>query len=229
MRRFIEVLTFLLALLAGAFVSALACSSTPAPAHSPATRAQLASVVLLVERVAAWQEPALSADGFADHTGSYSSVWRGRCSAFALERMPGGDIYLVTAAHCVKPLTLGAFARYLPPDGWGVDRAAIVKLDRVRDYAELSPERNGGLVALQHGPAPDSGAPVLSVSAFFEEQAPGLSKGALSGAWYGTTQRIEHGWSGSPVLDSSGRAWGFLAKCQTYKGKCTTGAIVGAL
>lgn len=228
MKRFIEVLTFLLALLLGSFVGLAACASTPT-AHTPATRAQLASVVMLVERVAEWQEPAISSDEFGEHTGSYSAVWRGRCNAFALERAPGGELYLVTAAHCVRCLGLGGLVRYLPPDGWGVDRAAIVKLDRARDYAELQPERSGGLVPLKQGPVPGSSEPVLSVSAYFEEQAPGRSTGLLSGTMYGTTQRIERGWSGSPVLDAQGRAWGFLAKCETYQGKCVAGAVVGAL
>lgn len=227
-----RVLVFVIACLLGTLCSAgLAvvlpgCSSAPTPPHSPATQAQLASVVVLVEQVALWQEPSLSSE--FEHTDTYVSAWRGRCNAFALERK-SGELYLVTAAHCLRERALGSVVRYLPPDGWGIDRAVLVKLEPVRDYAELQPERSGGLEPLQLGPVPGSGEPVLSVSAFFQEQAPGRSIGELSGPWFGTTQSIEHGWSGSPVLDARGRAWGFVAKCNTEQGKCTRGAVVGAL
>lgn len=229
MKRFIEISAFIIAALLGTLCSLAlpACLSAPSAPHSPATQAQLASVVVLVEQVATFQEPSLSSPDFGEHTGAYVAAWRGRCNAFALERK-SGELYLVTAAHCT-PRVLGAELRYLPPDGWGIDRAVLVKLDRTRDYAELSVSRRGGLEPLQRGAAPGNGEPVLSVSAYFEEQAPGISKGELSGAYYGTTQRIEHGWSGSPVLDARGRAWGVLVKCETYQGKCTTGAIAGAL
>lgn len=228
MRKFIVSFTFILALALGTLVSLSlpGCSSPPRP-HTPATSAQLASVVVLVEQVAVWREPSLSDKDFGVHTGMYVPAWRGSCNAFAMTR-DSGELYLVTAAHCT-PRVLGAVLRYLPPDGWGVDRARLVKVDRQRDYAELQPERSGGLVSLERGPAPEVGEPVLSVSAYFEEQAQGTSTGALSGGWYGTTQHVQHGWSGSPVLDSAGRAWGFLAKCQTTQGKCADGAIAGAL
>lgn len=223
-----RLLVFIIAMLAVTLTSFMlpACSTT-APPHMPATQAQLASVVVLVEQAAEFQEPALSSEAFGEHTGSYAAVWRGRCNAFALER--AGALYLVTAAHCTTPRVLGAELRYLPPDGWGIDRAVLVKLDRTRDYAELRPERGGGLVALARGQAPGNGEPVLSVSAFFQEQAPGRSKGELSGSYYGTTQRIEKGWSGSPVLDAHGRVWGLLSKCETQEGKCIAGAVVASL
>lgn len=229
MRKFIEVVTFITAIVLGTLCSfaLLGCSSTPQP-HVPATQAQLASVVVLVEQVAEFQEPSLSSADFGEHTGVYVSAWRGRCNAFALERK-SGELYLVTAAHCLRERLLGSVARYLPPDGWGIDRAVLVKLEPARDYAELDVSRRGGLEPLQVGPSPGNGEPVLSVSAYFEEQATGISKGELSGSWFGTTQRIEHGWSGSPVLDAQGRVWGFLAKCETYQGECTRGAIAGAL
>ena len=234
--RIIELLAFVVALLLGTLLSFTlpACSSAPA-AHAPATPAQLASVVVLVERAAEWREPSVSSDDFGEHTGTYVAAWHGKCNAFALARK-SGELYLVTALHCVRERALGSVTRYLPPDGWGIDRATLVALNATRDYAELATERQGGLVALQQGPAPDDGAPVVSVSAFFEAQAQGVSTGSLlrlpGGAWYGTTQSVDHGWSGSPVfaLTRDGpRVWGYLARCETYMGKCARGAIVGAL
>ncbi len=210
----------------GLALALFGCASTPA-ADAP-TKAQLSSVVTLVEAQPEYREPGVSDDGFGQGTVTMGLAWQGRCNAFALRRKAGGDLYLVTAAHCLRERALGAVVRYLPPDGWGVDRATLVRLDEGRDYAELTPSREGGLVALEQGPVPGPGEAVVGVSSYFEALAPGVSTGSLGGTWAGTTQRVEHGWSGSPVL-SGGKVWGFISKCELVAGRCVQGTIVGVL
>jgi len=176
--------------------------------------------VPLVRPEAQWSFGILADD---EPSAGYHSVWRSYCNAFAL-RSP---LRLVTAAHCVKP---GELVRYLPPDGWGVDRAQVATVDLAHDTATLNVTRIGGLVGLEASASPRLGAAVWAASATFGAVTSGELRDEQSGR-YVTTMGIVRGWSGSPALDQNGRAWGVVIACLTRAlGECADrGAVVGGL
>lgn len=215
-----------LCLMVGSAIGLGACGCTPAlPASTREASAQeLQSVVTLVTPYAQVSELGERIE----------HGWAPYCNAFAVK--PGVPDpptlpVLVTAAHCVAKvkLAVGDTVRYREPSGWGLGSARVTHLDASRDYAVLELERAEGLAALELGRAPYEGAYVTSPSAFFGEAVSGqvYASGGRSFAFSGT---IERGWSGSPVLDTQGRAVGVVIKCVLDDERaCTDGVIAGAL
>jgi len=74
------------------------------------------------------------------------------------------------------------------------------------------------------------GLAVRSYSTLYDAVSPGQVERSYDEGWYETSQTIELGWSGSPVIDDFGRAVGVVAKCPTTEEKCTPGhTLVAAL
>lgn len=142
------------------------------------------------------------------------------CSAFAvrgLGTLPG--VWLVTAEHCAFTPRI----RYLSPSGWGHSFASVEFTDARRDLALLQPDNPGELVPYWVGAVPQNGERVRSVSAVYGGQSLGQLDAHLSGQFFETTQTIVLGWSGSPVVDSSGHAFAFVSKCNLAYDKVPAG------
>ncbi len=187
-----------LCLLVGvAIMSACGCT----PAQYPGAQVSRASVVTLVT-----PRERSDADGVWSRV-----VFVPSCNAFAVER--DSEVYLATAAHCLAdPPTLGQTLRYLAPNGVGHGFARVTFLDLSGDRA-LAVATGGDLEPLREAGPPGEGAWVESVSSYYSAVSAGTVIGELSDGWHQTTQTIVFGWSGSPVLDRQGRAWGIVSKC----------------
>ena len=171
-----------------------------APARYPGADVTGASVVLLVR-----PERLTDEDGVPVRV-----AFVGACSAFAVER--SGQTVLATAKHCTGNAGLGAWVRYVEPNGVGYGMARLVWYDLAYDQALLSVD-DDQLVPLEQVRPPGAGAHVTAVSAYYEGVSAGTVLGPIGAGYYQTTQTIIFGWSGSPVLDDTGRVWGIVSKC----------------
>lgn len=199
-----------LALACLVLVAVAMCQGCTRPDPKSAEPSADSSIVALVRQTVEWQD---APDSF-ESTGHYRLTWETYCNAFALQR--GAELALVTAAHCVP--TDSGEVRYLPPDGWGIDRARVSRI--ARGVAVLTIARRGGLVGFRQAQAPELGAAVWAISSAWGEFRSGVLTDAQPWGGYRTTIGVEHGWSGSPALDAQGRAWGVVTKCETWKGSC---------
>jgi hypothetical protein len=140
-----------------------------------------------------------------------SPRWNIYCNAFAVLR--DGETLLVTAEHCLHDKGLGDSVAYIPPSGWGLSHAEVVMLSEGMDQALLRPEEPGELIPLAVVPPPAGAAAAVSVSSYFGARSAGLVTADLGFGWRATSITIRRGWSGSPVLDSNGAAWGIMSGC----------------
>jgi hypothetical protein len=153
------------------------------------------------------------------------------CNAFAM--LDGDRVRLVTAEHCTDGATS---IRYLAPNGIGHGHATLERRDAARDLAWFEPADAEGLAPLVSGPPPRVGSRVSSVSKLFDATLRGTVTERYFGGFYETNQTIQRGWSGSPVLDDTGRVWGVVSGCPWRQAsalegdfECVFGAIVAAL
>lgn len=138
--------------------------------------------------------------------------WRGYCNAFAVAapRVPGG-LLLLTADHCTRPI--GGVVRYLAPNGVGHGKA--IRWGTWRgDVVALLPLDPGQLRALPTAQAPKLGANVEAVSSLYDGGARGALLATLGAEHVAASLPVQRGWSGSPVLDEAGAAWGVVVGCQ---------------
>lgn len=193
----------------------------PRTVHRPAVTS--ASVVTLVRRTVQWQWAPLSSEQWLDS--GFRTRWAPSCNAFVVHGPA-----LVTAAHCVAGVELGAPVRYIEPSGIGLGTAWLVELDDPADRAVLEPALSVNLVPLPAGFPPSVGDPVVSVSSFYSARSEGVVVARLSSGYFETSMTIIHGWSGSPVLDADGRVWGVVSQCRQKEGaaECEPGRTIVA-
>lgn len=134
--------------------------------------------------------------------------WHPYCNAFAVNR--GGAVMLATAAHCLHEKPVGAVAHYLAPIG--VEEAFIAFRDSVSDRALLAGDFSD-LEAFDLVAPPGIGFPAVSVSSYYDARSTGAVEADLGEGQWETSLTIRKGWSGSPVLDTQGRAWGIVVRC----------------
>ena len=87
------------------------CASTPDQAQTPATKAQLASVVVLARQVAEYS------DTDTEHTPTFSASWAGYCNAFAVRRAAGrsvDEIIGIGEAHRPSSSYMSSRRRFSP-------------------------------------------------------------------------------------------------------------------
>lgn len=223
-RRFVELidtplgwyLNFAVWFLVGTALAFCSCGcSAPTIANGPAGPITRASVVTLVTPAIIEHDPTgADEDGNVGELRSVAFV--PSCNAFAIRK--DGNVYLVTAAHCTEGVKLGEPVRYLAPNGWGHGIAKLTWRDTGHDQALLSPGSGArDLVPLERGPLPELGARVTGVSAYYGASTSGVVVVKLAEGFYGTTQTVVRGWSGSPVLDEQGRVWGILSRCEAHQ------------
>jgi hypothetical protein len=142
------------------------------------------------------------------------------CNAFAIS----GN-RLMTAAHCVPGVEPGGEVRYLSPDGVGHGIAILLSVNKDADLATCEAY---GLTPLPVTSAPRDGENALSVSSFYGQTSYGHVSAKLGQGFYETSLSIIKGWSGSPVLDTHGRAWGVVSRCYTVPetGECQPGTTI---
>lgn len=209
-------LTFLFMFVVGSCLSLFGCGCSSAPlAIGPGGPVSRASVVVLVEARLFERTPALASDGEPGSTGAWRTVaYAPTCNAFAIAR--DGNVYLATAEHCVHDHPEGATVRFLAPSGIGHGFARVTFKDEAHDVALLS-TTEPGLVPLPEAAPPHEGAHVTAVSAYYEALSAGTLLGRLSTTYYGTSQTVHRGWSGSPELDAQGRVWGIVSQCPSLR------------
>jgi hypothetical protein len=178
-----------------------------------------ASVVTLVAPAAAVDE---------DGVQPLPPRWAGHCNAFAVDapRVPGG-LLLLTARHCMLPVD--GLQRYLSPDGFGHHKA--IAWSSWGHVAALLPlDDPVRLRALELSHAPPVGAPVQAVSSLHERGTQGVVLAELGSGVVETSLAVRRGWSGSPVLDEDGAAWGVVVGCQARPASALEGDMqcVGA-
>jgi hypothetical protein len=194
-----------IAAVAAAFI---ACS----PGMGPETRwkpePQGFSVVTLIEETAQPYTP---------------PRWEVYCNAFAISR--AGQTLLATASHCLRGAGVGDEVSYVPPSGWGLADAVVVYDDPAGDRALLLPEEPGDLLPLPEASPPKAPSLAISVSSYYASRSEGLVLADLGLGWRETTITIRKGWSGSPVMNHMGAAWGIVSGCQTapWGGDCLNG------
>lgn len=193
------------------FLAALWLSAC-APSRPPERAGVSSSSLVTLMRV----RPATPASFLGD--GLSRDRYEPYCGAFAVKR--AGRVQLATAAHCVGA---GQSVRYVPPSGWGLGTAHVVFWSPDSDLAYLEPESSAGLVPLDVAPAPGPGERVRAFSSVYGQTSFGRVTARLGFGWYETDQTIVRGWSGSPVVDASGRAVGVVAQCFTRGGECLPG------
>ncbi len=135
------------------------------------------------------------------------------CNAFAV--LDVNVKYLVTAGHCLDGYPIGSTIRYLATDGVGHGKATVEFISSVSDKAILSisdPKLVPFRVDASYEPAEDDYA--FTVSSIYSGVSSGNVIGKLTHGWYDTTQNVRFGWSGSPVLNEHGDAWGIIAMCR---------------
>ncbi len=215
-RQFQEVLMRSLVLFLLFLVSACA------PQAVPGSHINGASVVALMHPTFGLDE-----DGIEPAPPRYTAF----CNAFAV--FSGSGVSLMTAEHCTRDASP---FRYLQPSGVGHGFAELERRDAARDIAWLAPRDASQLAPLVVGAPPPLGSRVFSVSQVYRTTLRGTLTDHYSGGFYGTDQRVEHGWSGSPVFDESGRVWGVVVACPSrpasaFEGDfaCVYGAIASAL
>lgn len=176
---------------------AVACTpiATPESAWSPEPRGY--SVVTVAE-------PVLRPYNTAQH-------WRLYCNAFAIDR--GGVTLLATAAHCLHGKEPGELVLYVPPSGWGFATARVLYANRATDAALLQPADSDGLLPLAVAAPPAVHSRVTSTSSYFGATSRGFVTADLGLGWRETSITIRRGWSGSPVLNTDGSAWGIVSTC----------------
>lgn len=101
----------------------------------------------------------------------------------------------------------------MPPNGFGLGTANVHYVSEARDVAFLDPEDSTGLVPLVMAEPPAEGSRVRAYSPVYDQTSLGVVTVLYKAGWYETDQTITYGWSGSPVVDSAGRAVGVVAKC----------------
>ncbi len=125
------------------------------------------------------------------------------CNAFAVQTHRGPK--LVTAAHCLRGLDSARFLRF----GGGLsDVARVTFVDLKADVAEL--EAPAGMPLLLTASTAVGASPVWAQQAWQARAGQVIGTG---GRFYVTTLPVAPGWSGSPVLDTEGRAVGVLVRC----------------
>jgi trypsin-like peptidase len=171
------------------------------PAQGPRAGVARASLITIMRLEQATPESYLE-------TGRTRDSYAPACGAFAVQRL--GRVQLATAAHCVKNVPAVRYARL---DGWGLGTARVHYVSEARDVAFLDPDDSTGMVALVMAQPPGTGERVRAFSPVFDQTSLGLVSVHYTSGMYETTQVIVYGWSGSPVVDSLGRAVGVVAKC----------------
>lgn len=144
-----------------------------------------------------------------------------------------GHVVLLTASHCVTHKT---DPDDVSPDaertaeigdvlGWRsgmrVARAVLREYDPVRDRATLEPDELAAPLPLAARKLCErctlDGERVHAVSALYDQTSAGSIIGKVyagEGAhWWESSMSVVPGWSGSPVLDDSGRVVGIVTKC----------------
>jgi S1-C subfamily serine protease len=149
--------------------------------------------------------------------------WTGYCNAFAVEAaLVPGRALLLTARHCVRPVD--GIQRYLSSDGIGHDKA--IPWSSWGHVAALLPlDDPVQLRALPLSHSPPVGAPVQAVSSLHETGARGVVLTDLGSGVMETSLAVRRGWSGSPVLDADGAAWGVVVSCQARPASALEGDL----
>ena len=165
-------------------------------------------------------------------------LWQGRpepahCSGFAVLTEHGPR--LLTAAHCVRGVVVGAEVPIVTRARWdrnarGVRWARLVGSDPAADVAVLEPAADAA-PELDAWPLadrdPEPGERVRVVSGLHWAETSGvvgepweLDGGAVRWA---VDASIAPGWSGSAVLDASGRVLGVVTSCAYLGQQCRPG------
>lgn len=181
----------------------VACAPDPLAPGQP----RAASVVTLLRVVG--PPPCI---GFPEEPCSYADRYAPRCAAFALVR--AGQTMLVTASHCVPDSATNLTPlRFLAPSGWGHGLAYLLERNDAADVAFLAVGDPEMVVPLRRGKSPLVGEGVWSYNPIYRERSGGKVTSWLSGDFFETTQTVDKGWSGAPVLDASGDAVGVVSQC----------------
>ncbi len=194
-----------------------ACAPDPLAPGQP----RAASVVTLLRVVG--PPPCLR---FPEETCSYADSYEPRCAAFALVRQ--GQTMLVTASHCVpESATNLTPLRFLAPSGWGHGLAYLLERNDAADVAFLALGDPEMVTPLRKGKSPLIGESVWSYSPTYRDRSDGQVTGWLSGDFFETSQIVDKGWSGSPVLDASGDVVGVVSQCSSETSGATTRCAPG--
>lgn len=148
------------------------------------------------------------------HSMGYSTT----CNAFAVQDI---DVpYLVTAAHCVKGMGPGSRFRYLSANGIGSEWATLEWVGLTGDRA-IATIDDSNLIPFKVNSSyyPEPGDVTISVSSVYSDVSKGTVIGPLIDGWFDTTQNVTYGWSGSPVLNQYGQAWGIVSMCRLTEGE----------
>jgi hypothetical protein len=138
---------------------------------------------------------------------------------------------LVTASHCVpESATSLTPLRFLAPSGWGHGLAYLIERNATADVAFLAIGEPEMVTPLRKGNSPLIGESVWSYSPIHRDRSDGQVTSWLSGDFFETSQTVDKGWSGSPVLDAGGDVVGVVSQCssETYgtKTRCAPGRVV---
>ncbi len=178
------------------------CSGTVNNSKIQSITASDKSVVTIVRPVFKYDEDGVETTGIG---------WQDHCSAFAVSTKSG--TMLITAAHCLPNNGgINTEIAYIPPNGWGHDKAVVTWINNVDDLAVLSPENPKSLVPIKITDAPTKGEYIYSTSSIF-----GKTNGKMiydvGPTRIETDLNVEHGWSGSPALTKNG-VFGVLILCR---------------
>lgn len=164
--------------------------------------------------------------GFPEEKCRYAYGYKPRCAAFAIARQ--GQTMLATASHCVPAGTASTTPlRFYAPSGWGHGFAYLLERNDSVDVAFLALGDPEMVKPLRVGRSPLVDEGVLSYSPIFREATVGTVKGWLGGDWFETTQTVDAGWSGSPVLDARGDVVGIVSRCPGDEGGAVRRCIPG--
>lgn len=182
------------------------CSAGTYTYTNPITKSHLSissrSVVTLIE-------PAVFSDAFGVPN---ALGYTDNCNAFCVRDVDAK--YLVTAAHCVEGLSIGSRFNYLEPNGAGYGEATLEWVGVTGDRA-IATFKDNSLVPLRvnAGYEPSGGDLAITFSSLYSQASSGHVIGELTNLWYDTNQTIDFGWSGSPVVNEDGDAWGIVSMC----------------
>lgn len=194
-------------------LSALSSCSVPAtivpeslsPTHRPITDRSIVSII----------EPYVTTDGSGVPNGmAYSPT----CNAFCVQDI---DVpYLVTAAHCVENMGPGSRFRYMTNNGIGSKWATVEWVGVTGDRA-IASINDPDLIPFKVNSSyyPEPGDSAITVTSVYSDVSRGKVIGPLSSGWYDTTQTVNFGWSGSPVLNDQGTVWGIVSMCKLDDGQ----------
>jgi hypothetical protein len=73
--------------------------------------------------------------------------------------------------------------------------------------------------------APPVGSHIEAVSSLYETSTRGVVLAELGSGVVETSLSVRRGWSGSPVLDEDGAAWGVVVGCQARPVSATEGDL----